>query len=280
MVFLSFDGSFSKTLKKHPLSTDIIITLTIFSNEYSFIVFMATQYIDQILKKLSYSVKKVTCGKHIESSRLHYHIMFRVSTDGSRIYKDLSSKIHRISTTELTFPCKELADMYRDTDIKISTMYQGETKKYKKKIITFGEESMRYPFKEYTSFSEVDLELQSGFTEPQLKSLWEQAHQDWKNVKKQEKDALAVKIQEASEFQELNEYLLERHKTLDLELSPSSGIENLIRETMKHIWEYKHALYKLKKCKTVRVASIKDQAISWLVFNGYILSEDIVNLTY
>ena len=267
--------SFSNPSSTPILSTDIIITLTIFSNEYEFILFMATDYIKQIVKKLNYSVKKITCGEHIESSRQHYHIMFRVSTNASRRFKDLASKLHRISATEVQFPSKQIADLFRDSDLKISTMYEGEVKKHKKKIITFGEESMRYPFKEYPSFSKVNLDLQFGFTEPQLKSLWEQSHQDWKNLKKQQNEQMLQQMQEKSEYEELNNYLEKNLKTY-----PHHDMETLIRHTMTLIWEYKISLYKLKRCKSCRVASIKDQAISYLVFNHYITTENIVNLTY
>lgn len=52
-----------------------------------------------------------------------------------------------------------------------------------------------------------------------------------------------------------------------------------IKKTMELIWKYKTIMYQKGHLKSVRVATIEDQAISFLVFNNYITSEEIVTLT-
>ncbi len=153
-------------------------------------------------------------------------------------------------------------------------MYKGETKKIKKRIVTYGVEAMRYPFKEYPSFDKIELDLQSGFSEAELKSLWEHASQDWRNVKKKRNEVMLQQLQEKDEHEQLNSYLekeLKKYQQTDMEV--------LIHKTMVLIWDYKKTLYQAKKCKSTRVGSVQDQAISYLVFNNYITTENIVSLT-
>ena len=257
-----------------PISTELIMNLTIFHTEHHFIEYIATEWLKQIIKKLNYKILKVTCGKHVDASREHYHIFVKCDTNGAKLYKDLQSKIHR-EGYNIDWDTKQLADQFREITYAVSVMYKGETKKVKKKVITYGEEAMRYPFKEYDSFEKVELELQSGFTKPELKSLWEQASQDWRNVKKRQNEVLLQQLHEKDEFENLNSYLESNLKTY-----LQSDMEVLIHKTMVLIWDYKKTLYKAKKCKSTRVGSIKDQAISYLVFNEYITTENIVSLTY
>lgn len=262
-----------ETPKKEVQSTEFIMNLTIFHTDYNFIEYIATEWLKQIIKILGYKILKVTCGKHVDAEREHYHVFVKCDTNGAKIYKDLQSKIHR-EGYNIDWDTKELADQFRETTYAVSVMYQGETKKIKKKIVTYGEEAMRYPFKEYPSFDKVELELQSGFTEAQLKSLWEQASQDWRNVKKKRNEVMLQQLHEKDEFERLNDYLENNLKNY-----LQSDMEVLIHKTMVLIWDYKKTLYNAKKCKTTRVGSVQDQAISYLVFNNYITTENIVNLT-
>ena len=66
---------------------DCMITLTIFSEDVDFITFMACQYMKNMCNILKYKVNNVTCGKHIEANRPHYHIMYNINTQEGKYYK-------------------------------------------------------------------------------------------------------------------------------------------------------------------------------------------------
>ena len=169
----------------------VILTLTIFSIDHDLITYSATQYIKHLANELDYEIKKVSTGKHIDASRPHYHIMFcmdtahRTDASGntieSKIYKTLNEKIHRIINME--YPSKEVADKFRDTERKISFIYEGQNKKFKKKTIVYNEQSMKYPFKEYDSIDKVEMELQYGYTYQEIEQMRNLAHQEWLDVK-------------------------------------------------------------------------------------------------
>lgn len=254
------------------LPLGIIITLTIFSEDETFITFMATSYIEQTFKNLGYELDKITSGKHIDATRPHWHIMFKGNIAQSRTWKGLDSKIRRESK-HLEFPSKACADIFREADYKISYLYQGEHKLHKKKVVVFGEEAMRYPFKEYTDFDQIDLEIQHGWTKPELRALWEQASQEWRIVKKKRNDQMIQQLKEKDEFEDLISYLKNNLKTY---VEHTVCIGTLILHTETLIWTYKKDCYKKKQVKSIRVASVKDQAISFLVFNDYISPEQIV----
>ncbi len=230
-----------ETPKKIIPSTELIMNLTIFHTEPNFITYIATEWLKQIIKILGYKILKVTCGKHVDAEREHYHVFVKCDTNGAKIYKDLQSKIHR-EGYNIDWANKELADQFREVSYAVSVMYKGETKKVKKKIVTYGEEAMRYPFKEYPSFDKVELDLQSGFTEAELKSLWEQASQDWRNVKKKRNEVMLQQLHEKDEFERLNDYLESNLKNY-----LQSDMEVLIHKTMVLIWDYKKTLYNAKK---------------------------------
>ena len=136
-------------MKVYKPKMKVILTLTIFSTDHDLITYSATKYIKHLAKELDYEIKKVTTGKHIDASRPHYHIMFcmdtahRIDASGntieSKIYKTLNEKIHRIINME--YPSKEIADKFRDTERKISFIYEGQNKKFKKKTIVYNEQS-------------------------------------------------------------------------------------------------------------------------------------------
>lgn len=253
----------------------VIITLTIFSENDEFIQFLATSYIDQIFKNLGYKLEKITAGKHIEATRPHFHIMYKGNIAKSKIWKGLNSKIQR-DGKKLSFPSKECAEIYRSLkpeDFKISYLYQGEHKLHNKKVVVFGEEAMRYPFKEYTDFDQINLEIQHGFTVPELKALHEQASQEWRIVLQKRQQQLQQQLKDKDDFENLMGYLKDE---MDKIYFPNIDITTLIKKAQTIIWKYKKQQYKKKDVKSIRVSSVKDQAISFLVFNDYITPEDIV----
>ena len=254
---------------------DCMITLTIFSENKEFITYMATEYIKQMTKTLGYKVNHITCGKHTEANRPHYHIMYDVNIQKGKYYKTLNQTLIRKST-ELEFPTKAIADEFRDTEIKISFIYDGQEKKHKKKVFVYGKTYMRYPFKEYNSYDKIEEDLQHGFSKEELEVMRKEAHREWLIVKEKQQREIANQIAEQDEFREFNQYLEQNmsvHKN-------SENSEDLIKRCMKNIWSFKKMKYDLGRCKTIRVASIQDQAISWLVFNNYISEDEIVNMYF
>jgi hypothetical protein len=248
-----------------------IITLTIFSEDFNFIEFVATSYTHQVAKYLNYKVIKYTTGKHIDACRPHYHIMFLCDCLEGKIYKILNKKILAFHSVE--FPTKEIANQFRDTEKKVSFIYEGEQKKSKASIINFSEDSMRYVFKEYDSKEKIDMEFQFGYTEEELEAYRQTANTEWRVVKEKRAKEIAKKVEEQDEFKKETEYLrksLSSHKY--------DTPTNIIRRTQIALWEYKKIAYKQGKIKSVRVAGIKDKAISFLVFEGFIHEDTIVDL--
>ena len=251
-----------------------MITLTIFSEDEELVTYMATKYMYDISEMLGYKVCYITAGKHIEANRPHWHIMYDVNVYKGKVYKTLNQTLIR-KGEELKFPHKDVADKFRDTEMKISFVYDGQEKKHKKKVIVYGKSYMRYPFKEYNSFDKVPLSLQYGFKVEELEVLRKQAHQEWLIVKEKQQRAIAQEIAEKDEYLELGKFLddnLMGHK------NSSSSVE-LIRRCMVSIWAFKKAQHGKGRCKTIRVGSVQDQAISWLVFNNYISEDEIVSMT-
>ena len=265
---------FSKSQKSKPKeykNENILITLTIFNVDTEFILFMATDYIKQICEKLQYKLEKFTCGKHIDASNPHYHIMFLASTHSSKHYKILNEKIITLHS-EILFPTKAIADTFNSTDKKISFVKEGQPKKFKKKTIYYGEEAMRYPFKEYTHDNQIELKLQSGFTEAQLSAMRESANTEWKIVKKKYNDEALRNIEKKERFQCQTDFIKEAMKNIP----QYQDSDETIRYVMKKIWEYNKLLYKRGKVERIQANQVWNQAVSFLVFEEYINEDEII----
>lgn len=250
-----------------------MITLTIFSEDPELITYMATHYVCKMCKMLGYKVKNVSTGKHIEANRPHWHIMFNINTQKGKVYKTLNQTLIR-KHSELEFNRKELADKFRDTEIKISFIYEGQEKKHKKKVFVYGKSYMRYVFKEYNTYDKIEEDLQYGFTKEELEVLRKQAYQEWLITKDKQQREIEQAIADKDEFIELTSYL-----ESELSIYKAETTEQLIRRCMVSIWKFKKGKFKQGKIKSIRVASVQDQAISWLVFNDYITEDEIVNMT-
>tara|TARA_B100000513_G_scaffold193879_1_gene121873 strand:- start:567 stop:1178 length:612 start_codon:yes stop_codon:yes gene_type:complete len=197
--------------------------------------------------------------------------MFLCDCLEGKIYKILNKKI--LAFHLLEFPSKEIADQFRDIEKKVSFIYEGEQKKSKRTIIHFSEDSMRYVFKEYDSKDKIDMKFQFGYTEEELEVYRQTANTEWRIVKEKRVKEIAKKIEEEDEFKKETEYL---RKCL-LGHNYDTPL-NLIRRAQIGLWEYKKLAYKQDKIKSVRVAGIKDKAISFLVFEGFIHEDTIVDL--
>ena len=165
--------------------------------------------------------------------------------------------------------------MFRDTEMKISFIYDGESKKHNKRQIVYGKSYMRYVFKEYNSIDQVDMELQKGFTKEEIETLRQQAHAEWIILKDKQQRAIEQEIADKDDHLEMKAFL---HSRLAI-YQNRERTDELIRRTMIEIWNYKKMKHSQGKVKTIRVASVQDQAISWLVFNNYISTDEIVSMT-
>ena len=261
-----------KTTKKEYENENILITLTIFSVEQDFIQFMATKYIQQICQKLQYNLQKFTCGKHQDATNPHYHIMFQASTGTSKQYKILNEKIISLHS-EILFPTKAIADTFMKTDKKISFVKEGQPKKFKKKTIYYGEEAMRYVFKEYTHDNEIELKFQYGFTNAELSAMRQSANTDWKIVKKKYNDEALRNIEKKERFQCQNDFIKQAMQNLP----KYEDSDETIRFVMKKIWEYNKMLYQAKKIERIQANQVWNQAVSFLVFEGYISEDEIIS---
>lgn len=266
---------FSKSLKntkKEYENENILITLTIFSVDTEFIQFMATNYIKQICEKLQYNLHKFTCGKHQDATNPHYHIMFQASTGKSKHYKILNEKIITLHS-EILFPTKGIADTFNKTEKKISFVKEGQPKKFKKRTIYYGEEAMRYVFKEYTHDNEIELNFQYAFTNAELFAMRQSANTDWKIVKKKYNDEALRNIEKKERFQCQTDFIRQAMHNLP----KYEDSDETIRFVMKKIWEYNKMLYQAKKIERIQANQVWNQAVSFLVFEGYISEDEIIS---
>lgn len=252
----------------------LLLTLTIFTDDVELITYMATEYIDQLTKILKYKVISQTSGQHKEASRTHFHIMYNIMIEEGKMYKTLNQTLIR-NHNKLTFPSKKLADQFNETEIKISFIHEGETKKLKSKVIQYGETFMRYVFKEYTHRDQIIMEHQRNIEPEILESYRKQAHQEWLVIKQKREQQTLNEIQAKDDHMRMKEFII---KGIE-KLGDYATITDKIEKTMELIWTYKTDMYKVGHVKSVRVASIEDQAISFLVFNNYIEPTEIVQLT-
>ena len=253
---------------------DCMITLTIFSEDTDLITYMACQYMYDMCNMLGYRVNNVTTGKHIEANKPHWHIMYNINIQEGKYYKTLNQTLIR-RATELLFPSKKIADDFRDTEMKISFIYDGESKSHKKRQIVYGKSYMRYVFKEYNSIDKVDMKLQYGFSIEEIEVLRKQAHAEWIILKDKQQRAIEQEISDKDDHIEMKSYLQHRLHMY----ANSLRTDQLIHRTMVELWNYKKMKHSQGKVKTIRVGSVQDQAISWLVFNNYITTDEIVSMT-
>ena len=191
-----------------------------------------------------------------------------------KMYKTLNQTLIR-NHSQLTFKSKKLADQFNETEIKISFIHEGEQKKLKSKIIKYGETYMRYVFKEYTNKNQIIMKHQRNIEPEILESYRKQAHQEYKIMKEKREQQSINEIQAKDDHIKMAEFI-----KIELnQLGDYAYADEKIKKTMELIWKYKTIMYQKGHLKSVRVATIEDQAISFLVFNNYITSEEIVTLT-
>lgn len=251
----------------------VLITTTAFTEDPQLIEYLGTNWIKTISTYLGYTIIKQTLGGHAEANEKHIHIMTVMDTNEAKIYKTLNKKITDIDIDKLSFPTKAVADDYIKLRKKISFIYEGEQKKHRKKIILYDESSMGYPFKEYTQNHRIQYYLQIGFTDTELHEMRKVANISWLDVKRKKNKHDAEEMAKKENEKNMTDYLKEH-------ITPGYETKTLIRQTMKHIWIWKKQAHLKGACNSVRVASVKDWAISFLYFNNYITEDEIIDLQY
>lgn len=250
----------------------LILTITTYTEDYDLMNYISNDYVDQIAKILKYNIIKATCGKHVDASRTHYHNMVCYDISGAKVYKTLNEKINRLFT-DLTYPTEDLGRIFQSTEKKISFIYEGEQKKFKKDIRLYDESAMCYPFKEYKENKEIPYDLQRGYQCEELKEMRKIANVSWCDVLRKRAKQQAMDIEKKEQENNMTEFLKSKmeHKEGD--------VNDLVKFVKHQIWKFKKEQYKKGAISSVRVGAIKDQAISFLVFEEYINieeTEDIV----
>lgn len=249
----------------------VILTITTYSTDYNLLDYISNDYIDQIGSLLGYEIIKSTCGKHVDASRPHYHNIVCYDISGAKVYKTLNAKIKRLFT-DLKYPTKEIGDMFRDTEQNLSFIYEGEQKKFKGKIKTYDESAMCYSYKEYKQDAEIHQEFQRGYSIPEIKEMRKVANVYWCEILRKRERQQQLEIEKKDEYSNMKEYLTNAMK------DKSGDSNDLVKYIKKKIWEYKKDQYKKKALTSVRVGAIRDQAISFLVFNDYITIDETEDL--
>lgn len=249
----------------------VLITTTAFTEDDYLIEYLGTTWINTVATNLGYSIIKQTIGSHKDAARPHIHMMTAMDVSGGRVYKALNDKINKMKISLFLFPSKQLSDDYVKLEKKISFIYEGEQKTHKKNIILYNESAMGYPFKEYTDNKSIAYSLQVGFTDMELHEMRKVANIGWLEVKRKQEKHNAEEMAKKENEKGMECYLKENIK-------PEQDTKALIRQTMKYIWKWKKKAYKKGTCSSVRVASVKDNAISFLYFNGYITEDEIIDL--
>jgi len=245
----------------------LILTITAFTENYEIVRFLADDYIIQLGSILNYTVLKSTCGKHVDASRPHHHIMVCYDVSGAKVFKTLNEKIHR-SFTLIQYPSEDIGKEFNTLEKKYSFIYEGEQKKLKGKVRLYDESAMCYPFKEYKQNSEIPYELQKGYEYKEIQEMRKVANVSWCEILRQRAQQQALDIEKKENEKSMTEYLKEKM------ISKTGDANSLVKYIIHEIWRYKKEQYKKGTINSVRVGAIRDQAISFLVFEDYITIEE------
>ena len=243
----------------------VLITFTLFTEDGDYMDWFVNTYISQVAGYLKYELLKQTTGKHIDCNRPHFHVCCLYQTNGAKIIKYLSEKILRFNDIYYWHP--DVATEHNRIDKKITFIYEGQQKKFKKKVKLYDESGLQYPFKEYDNFGQIPVDLCSGFDELELEQMRKCANIEWLNLKRIQSQQLAQEIEKKNMEIKMNDYLKEKLQHIE------GDFRYLVKETIT-------ALLQFKKQETTstsfRVMGLKDQAISYLYFNGKISEIEII----
>ena len=253
-----------------------LLTITSFTLDPDLINYIATDYINQIGNKLKYNIIKSTCGLHVDATRPHYHTHVCYDVSGAKVYKTLNEKISRLFA-DLTYPTAEIAKSFNSIENKISFIYEGQNKKFKKKIVSYDESSMCYCFKEYQKNEEVPVDLQFGYSKGELDEMRRVSNVAWREVVRKRNQQKQLEISNKDNHINFIKYLEER-MLVPIGVGGWGDVNDLVTYVKKQIYLYKKGEYKKGKNTMFRVSCVRDQAISFLFYNNYIDEDDIPNI--
>jgi hypothetical protein len=269
-----------------------IINFTIFEEDPQLMEQMIKYYIPNVFKQLNYTLIKYVGGFHQEHcARPHHHVMCvadsndienqkricpRTKKVKKYIYKDLGRTIHNLKESYQA-DTPTLLNRLTPIKINISSIWEGETKKYKRATIHYDESVLGYPLKEYSSKNHINEKFCRGLHMEELEILRKVANIKWQSVKREINRQLEQEIQDKDEYQNMKIYVIDHMKEWDI--TPNTNYEAKVSNAMTALWKYKIKQNKAGKCKSVRVSSVQDQAVSILAFEGYLQPNEIVQAT-
>lgn len=245
----------------------LIVTYTTFTEDKELMDYIVNDYVHQVGNKLNYKVIKATSGKHIDATRPHYHTHVCYDCSGAKIYKTLNEKIGRLFV-DLYYPSEDVGKKFKEIEKKISFIYEGEQKKFKKKIILYDESSMCYCFKEYKKDCEIEYDLQFGYSNKELGEMRKVAHVYWCEVLRRRNQQKQLDMEKKDEEQNIREYLVNSMK------DKKGDVNDLVKYVKHQILKYRKKQYKKGTISSIRGSALKDQATSFLYFNDYITEEE------
>lgn len=253
----------------------VIVNLTQFVNTQDNLI--DTQ---SLAKYLGYTIVNQTIGIHKIAKHEHYHTMmimefreneeFEVNTPYGKLVKK-KAKIYKTLNKTINDIMRGLK--YKHT-FKVSFKYENGIGKE----LQYDETALQYPFKEYSDFSNIDTTLQIGYTEYELRGMWQSAHAEWKRTlakrlkeEQKEKDKADKKLQ-YKEYLEDNIGLpgtCSRHQ-FSLE-TYDYKIRTIIRYTLD--------FHKINQTN-FRMHSLKDDAINFLFHHNLLSTDEILYKLY
>lgn len=133
----------------------------VFKNHSYYKDYLIQEFMYEVFKEIKYKVIRAIIGLHEEAQRPHYHLFVLAEmNEDAKKYKILNEKLQRVIRM-IQFP----NPLYSRQEIKVSYVYEGESKKFRKTTIVYDETAMRYPLKEgnthYAVYNIPDAEVKS-----------------------------------------------------------------------------------------------------------------------
>lgn len=234
----------------------------VFKNHIYYKDYLIQEFMFQVFKDINYKVNRAIIGLHEEANRPHYHLFVLAEmNEGAKKYKILNEKLQRVMRL-MEYPSK----LYSRQEIKISYVYEGESRKYKKARIVYDETSMRYPLKEgnnhYSVYNVPDVEF---------KSLRLEAINQY-NIYKQKKLTEETKSQlKKTEAVKLEDFIVEKLTEHDETVDPRTKV----KVTAGLIIEYS-----IHNDINFNINNLKNKSINILRKYNFITTSEVLSLIY
>ncbi len=244
------------------------ITFTLFTLNYldEFI-----SKIDEVMKKLEYTIERRIVGLHSNAKREHYHIAVKISYSKNQV-KHLNRKLTPLLNE-------------KDLDYKIS-FYHNDDPKYDET------KPFMYPLKEHqnkTHNETLHRKYAIDISEEDFKSylLTSSAIYDKILYEKKQKDEKQIILQDTTES---------KYKYLDTELFniidydndtiyavsdfKCQNIENKLKSVCKTLLKYQKIQYLEQNKKCFKIGALMDLAISYLYFRNLVSEDELLDYKY